>query len=44
MTKAKASQKMNCGAFLHSYEGNTAQLKLRRFAEILCPDFVAISR
>ena len=24
--------------------GNTAQLKLRRFAEILCPDFVAISR
>ncbi len=24
--------------------GNTAQLKLRRFAEILCPDFVSISR
>ena len=25
-------------------KGNTAQLKLRRFAEISCPDFVAISR
>ena len=25
-------------------KGNTAQLKLRRFAEILRPDFVAISR
>ena len=34
--------------FLHKmmkdFSGNTAQLKLRRFAEILCPDFVAISR
>ena len=52
--RASALSRDKAGAFLSAAlfigggicynKGNTAQLKLRRFAEISCPDFVAISR